>query len=172
MSDSAIAGTVLRRLLLLIACLAASRLSGQQADPSKAIVERTATAHPIHYFVSLPSGWNPQRTWPLLVVIPQLLAHPERIRAVAVVTPNFLGRCITPATRALTDAESQTPVRVFYGGNDPAWTSTSPLFVQSARFDSLARTRGFRNVSDSLIRSRGHGALAADVLGYFSTLLK
>ena len=260
---------LLRRLLLLTTCAVTARLTAQQPIGSIATVERKATAHPIHYFVSLPLGWNTQRTWPLLVVIPdaerefrktaiafaaarestpfvivvpmalggggtaqqhktdfdypdsvwsiadrvgsctfdedgltavlddvrrlyhteakifltgweagghvvvpQLLAHPERIRAVAIVTPNFLGRCITPATRRLTDAESLIPVRVFGGSDDPAWTSASPLFIQSARFDSLARTRGFRNVSDSLIRNRGHGALAADVLGYFSTLLK
>src|SRR5947207_14506998 len=106
------------------------------------------------------------------VVIPQLLRHPERIRAVAVVTPNFLGRCVTPATRKLTDAESQIPVRIFGGDKDPAWASTSPLFTQSARFDSLARTRGFRNVGDSLIKNRSHGALAGDVVEYFATLLK
>lgn len=259
----------LRYLLLVAICLTAGRLSAQHANASPGIIERTATTHPIHYFVSLPSGWNPQRTWPVLVVIPdaerefrntasafaaargstpfvivvpmilggggtaqqhkasfdysdsvwstadrvgycdfdeagltavlddvrrlyhtdskifltgweagghvvipQLLRHPERIRAVAVVTPNFQARCVTPATRSLTAAESAIPVRVFGGGNDPGWTTKSPLFVQSARFDSLARTRGFRNVSDSLIRNRGHGALAADVVGYFATLLK
>src|SRR5437764_3809403 len=258
---------ILRRLLLSITCVAAGRLTAQQPDAAQGIIERTATAHPIHYFVSLPAGWNSQRTWPVIVVIPdadrefrktaatfaaargstpfvivvpmifggggtaqqhktsfdypdsvwtiadkvgycgfdengltamlddvrrlyhtdskifltgweagghvvvpQLLAHPERIRAVAIVTPNFLGRCVTPATRRLTDAESMIPVRVFGGGSDPAWTSTSPLFIQSARFDSLARSRGFRSVSDSVIRNRGHGELAADVVGYFATL--
>jgi hypothetical protein len=92
--------------------------------------------------------------------------------AVVIVPPNVAGRCGTPATRPLTDVESQIPVRVFGGSSDPAWASTSPLVVQSARFDSLARTRGFRSVRDSVIRNRGHGALAADVVGYFSTLLK
>ncbi len=260
---------VLRRLLLSITLVTAGPLAAQQPDASQAILERSATSHPIHYFVSLPPGWNSQRTWPLLVVIPdadrefratagtfaaarrsapfvivvpmilggggtaqqhkrdfdypdsawsiadrvgscsfdedgmtavlvdvhrlyntdskifltgweagghvvipQLLAHPERMRAVVVVTPNFAGRCVTPATRSLTGAEARIPVRVFYGDKDPAWKSTSPLFVQSARFDSLARTRGFMSVSDSLIRNRGHGSLAADVIDYFATLLK
>jgi poly(3-hydroxybutyrate) depolymerase len=250
-------------------CAAAGRLAAQQSSASQTIVERTATAHPIHYFVSLPPEWNSNKTWPLLVVIPdadrefrktanafasargstpfvivvpmilggggtaqqhkasfdypdsvwsiadrvgycdfdeagltavlddvhrlyhadskffltgweagghvvipQLFAHPERLRAVAIVTPNFLGRCVTPATRRLTEAESQIPVRVFGGSSDPAWTTTSPLFTQSARFDSLAKARGFRGVTDSVIRNRGHGALAADVVGYFATLLK
>ena len=259
-----------RHLLLLTTCGAAIAVAagGQQTGPAQGIVERTATTHPIHYFVSLPAGWNSQRTWPVLivipdadrefrptastfaaargaapfvivvpmvlggggtaqqhktafdysdrvwsiadrvgfcdfdeaglsavlddvrrqyhtdskifltgweagghVVIPQLLRHPERMRAVVIVTPNFLGRCVTPATRSLTDAESRIPVRVFAGDKDPAWTTTSPLVTQSARFDTLARTRGFRNVSDLLIKNGGHGALAADVIGYFALLL-
>ena len=261
--------TILLRALLFCICLTAGQLSAQTADASKAVVERTASAHPIHYFVSLPSGWSPQRTWPVIVVvpdaerefrktaesfakargslpfvivvpmilggggtaqqhksdfdyadsawkiadrvgycdfdedgmtavldevqrlyhteskifltgweagghvvIPQLLRHPERVRGAVAVTPNFLGRCVTPATHTLTGAESTIPVRVFGGGSDPAWTSNSPLFTQSARFDSLARARGFKNVSDSVIQNRGHGSLATDVVNYFATLLK
>lgn len=261
--------TRLSGLVLLIACLSGGRLLAQQPGTPQRIIERTATAHPIHYFVSLPPGWNALRSWPVIVVIPdaerefrktaetfaaargstpfvivvpmilggggtaqqhktefdypdsvwgiadrvgscdfdeagltavlddvrrlyhtdskffltgweagghvvipQLLRHPERIRAVAVVTPNFQGRCVTPATRRLTDAESQIPVRVFGGDKDPAWASSSPLVTQSARFDSLAKARGFRSVSDSLIRNGGHGALAGDVVKYFATLLK
>ena len=259
---------VFRHLLLLTICAAASGLTAQQPNTSQAVVERTATTHPIHYFISLPPGWNAQRAWPVIVVIPdaerefrkaaatfaeargstpfiivvpmvlggggtaqqhksdfdypdsawrvadrvgycdfdedglaavlndvrrlyhtdsrifltgweagghvvipQVLRHPERMRAVAIVTPNFLGRCVVPSTRSLTDAESRIPVRVFGGDKDPAWASTSPLVTQSARFDSLAKTRGFRNVSDSLIKNGGHGALAADVVGYFASLL-
>jgi len=258
-----------QRLLLSITLVCAGPLTAQQTDAPQGIIERTASAHPIHYFVSLPTGWNAQRTWPVIVVIPdaerefrktaalfadargarpfvivvpmvlggggtaqqhktdfdypdstwrvadragycdfdedgltavlddvrrlyhtdsrifltgweagghvvvpQLLRHPERLRAAAIVTPNFLGRCVVPSTRSLTDAESRIPVRVFGGDKDPAWASTSPLVTQSARFDSLARARGFRSVSDSLIRNGGHGALAADVVGYFASLLQ
>ena len=256
-----------RRLLLLTICATAARLNAQ-ASPSTAVMERTASSYPIHYFVSVPQGWNSQRTWPVIVVIPdaerefrktaatfaaargstpfvivvpmvlggggtaqqhkndfdypdstwsvadragfcdfdeagltavlddvrrlyhtdskifltgweagghvvipQLLRHPERMRAFAVVTPNFQGRCVVPPTRNLTIAESQIPVRVFGGDKDPAWTSSSPLVSQSSRFDSLARARGFRNVSDSLIRNGGHGALATNVVGYFASLI-
>lgn len=52
------------------------------------------------------------------------------------------------------------------------WKRGNPLFDQSERFDSLARTRGFLSVSDSLIKNRGHGSLAADVIDYFGTFLK
>ena len=61
---------LLRPLLLVICCATGGHLVAQQAGPSQGIVERTATAHPIHYFVSLPQGWNAQRTWPVIVVIP------------------------------------------------------------------------------------------------------
>src|SRR6059058_2279494 len=61
---------ILRRLLLSITSVAAGRLTAQQPDAAQGITERTAMAHPIHYFVSLPPGWNPQRTWAVIVVIP------------------------------------------------------------------------------------------------------
>lgn len=245
----------------------AERLEGQ-AEGASAIVERTATLHPMRYFVSLPAGWNAQRTWPLVVVIPdafrefqetaqefsnargslpfvivvplvlsgggtaqqhktdfdysdsawrvaakagncrfdedglsavledvrtlyntesqffitgweagahvaiaQLFQHPERIRAVAVVTPNFIGRCVTPATRRLASAESVVPVRVLHGENDPTWTNGNPLFETWPRLDSAAKSRGFRNVRDSLVKNGGHGSLAVDALTYFRGFL-
>src|SRR5437762_6143981 len=59
-----------RRCLLLITCIAAARATAQQPGPPPGIIERAATVHPMHYFISLPPGWNAQRTWPVLVVIP------------------------------------------------------------------------------------------------------
>lgn len=105
------------------------------------------------------------------VAIAQLFQHPERIRAVAVVTPNFIGRCVTPPTRRLAETESVVPVRVLHGESDPAWTNGNPLFATWPRLDSAATSRGFRNVRDSLVRNRGHGPLAADALTYFAGLL-
>ena len=39
-----------------------------QGDPQ--IQTKTATTHPMQYFLSLPKGWNAARTWPVVVVIP------------------------------------------------------------------------------------------------------
>jgi pimeloyl-ACP methyl ester carboxylesterase len=36
----------------------------------EAITVHTASTHPMHYHVSLPSGWSAGREWPVLVVIP------------------------------------------------------------------------------------------------------
>src|ERR1700694_2887348 len=259
---------IARCLLALGVCATAERATAQAPDGATTVVERTATAHPMRYLVSLPSGWNAQRKWPLVVVITgadrefqktaktfsdvrgsmpfvivvpleltgggtaqqhktdfdypdaawaladrvgncsfdedgmtavladlrrlystasqlfitgweagghmiiaQLFQHPERVRAAVLVTPNFISRCITPAARPVTKTESLIPVEVFHGQNDTPWTSANPLFVQWTRFDSVARQRGFGGVRDSVIKNAGHGALAANVLSYFASLL-
>ena len=246
----------------------AGRLEAQAPSSAPTILERTARLHPMRYFLSLPEGWNPQRTWPVVVVVPdafrefqetakefsdargslpfvivvplvlsgggtaqqhktdfdysdsawslatkagncrfdedgltavlkevralyntdsqffitgweagahvaiaQLFQHPGRIRAVAVVTPNFIGRCVTPPTSGLADQESVIPVRVFHGENDPVWTKGNPLFATWPRLDSAARSRGFRNVRDTLVKNGGHGPLAAETLNYFGSFL-
>ncbi|MDP4265691.1 MAG: dienelactone hydrolase family protein [Bacteroidota bacterium] len=33
------------------------------------LVSRTATGHPMQYYVSLPSGWNKNKKWPVVVVV-------------------------------------------------------------------------------------------------------
>jgi len=60
------------RLLLVAGILVATRETEAQTriDGSPAILERTTTAHPMHYFVSLPSGWSAERRWPVLIVLP------------------------------------------------------------------------------------------------------
>src|SRR5437868_1322319 len=30
---------------------------------------KTASSHPIQYYVSLPKGWNGERTWPIVMII-------------------------------------------------------------------------------------------------------
>jgi poly(3-hydroxybutyrate) depolymerase len=48
-----------------------SLLTGACTPPSGTPPEhRTAEAHPIQYFVSLPAGWTKDRSWPVVVSIP------------------------------------------------------------------------------------------------------
>jgi dienelactone hydrolase len=104
------------------------------------------------------------------VVIAQLLAHPERLRGVAVVTPNYIGRCVPPEPPRVAATLAGLPARVLHGALDPAWVSGSPLYGQWFTLDTVARALGFTNLRDSLIPGQGHGSLAADVLRYFAAL--
>jgi dienelactone hydrolase len=238
--------------------------------PAHSIEARTAPSHPMHYLVSLPTGWDARRQWPLVVVIPdadrhfeeatrdfnaargnrpfvivtplvlggggtaqqhmgdfdygqevwariasdgnckfdedgltavlsdvrqrfhtddkiflagweagghvvlaQLLNHPERLRAVAVATPNFLGRCVTDPAPAHDAVTLGMPVRMFHGSLDAAATAQgTPLNSQWKRFDALARSRGFTDLRDVEAPNRGHGSLSEDVMAWFATLIK
>ena len=104
------------------------------------------------------------------VVLAQLAEHPERIRAVVAVTPNYQGRCVTAPRRA--PQASTIPIRVFHGSEDPSWAPGQPLYAQWFRIDSMTRALGLTNVADTLIAGRGHGALPADVLRFFARLLE
>lgn len=237
--------------------------------PARPIEARTAPAHPMHYLVSLPSGWDARRQWPVVVVIPdadrhfaeatrafsaargdrpfvivtplvlggggtaqqhmgdfdysqdvwariakdgnckfdedgltavlsdvrqrfhtddkvfmtgweagghvvlaQLLNHPERLRAVAVSTPNFLGRCLNDPVPAREGVNLGMPVRMFHGSLDTAAAQDTPLNSQWKRFDALARSRGYTDLREVEAPNRGHGSLSAEVMAWFATLIK
>lgn len=60
------------RLVPFLLAVATSSLAyGQESamSPRTAIVEQRVTARPMHYFVSLPEHWTPDRDWPVVVVI-------------------------------------------------------------------------------------------------------
>jgi len=48
--------------------LAATAVLGIQASAPQ-VQLKTASAHPMQYYLSLPDGWSPNRKWPTLVVI-------------------------------------------------------------------------------------------------------
>ena len=56
-----------------------------------AITAHQATAHPMRYHVSLPSGWSAKRTWPVVVVVPDA------------------GRAFVPNLQAFIDARGDRP---------------------------------------------------------------
>jgi len=53
-------------LRLLIPLAAALIVPGFASDPQGL---KTATTHPIQYYVSLPKGWSGDRTWPVVLII-------------------------------------------------------------------------------------------------------
>jgi hypothetical protein len=51
----------------LLAALALSPSSGQVSGTAPVL--KTATSHPIQYYLSLPENWTPKKRWPVVVVI-------------------------------------------------------------------------------------------------------
>ena len=56
-----------RRGLTVVALLCAAVCCAQ--DEMTRLQLKTASSHPIEYYLSLPQGWTPARKWPVVVVI-------------------------------------------------------------------------------------------------------
>ncbi len=53
-------------LSILVALLANSTVAAQQVETQQL---KTASTHPIQYYLSLPDGWSAARKWPVVVII-------------------------------------------------------------------------------------------------------
>ena len=107
------------------------------------------------------------------VVLAQLLNHPERLRGVAVATPNYAGRCVDDSPPAHDRAMLAMPVRMFHGSLDVSGAGRgTPLNSQWMRFDAVARSRGYTDLADVEAPNRGHGSLSAEVMAWIATLIK
>jgi poly(3-hydroxybutyrate) depolymerase len=95
-----------------------------------------------------------------------LFQHPERLRAVAPVSTNYLGRWMTPESFSASPARTQLPVRVFQSAQVP-----SPYFAQqTVNAIALAREHGYGNVSLTKV-DRPHGPLAEEVVRWFAEIV-
>jgi poly(3-hydroxybutyrate) depolymerase len=225
---------------------------------------RTAAGHVMKYTVSLPAGWTPGRTWPVVVVIPDatrdfagnlaafatagaampfilvaphvvtsggasgyrtapgyhytdadwaevdrlgefrfdedglaavvadvharfggddrvyltgweagghtvwalLLRHPERYRAVAPVSTNYLGRWLD--TQPVTRATATPPVKILFCGKGCVpENARQGWLTQTQAAISAAHARGFGEIPIEARDGKPHGPLAADVLAWF-----
>jgi dienelactone hydrolase len=115
------------------------------------------------YFVT---GWEAggHTVWAML------FQHPEALRAVALVSPNYRGRCLDNAPFSSSPQRIKLPVTVFGGESDAGWKPNQPLYTQSQEAIKIAREHGYENVSESVAPGKGHGPLAEEVLAYFYSL--
>ena len=65
MSDRDVVRSALRCCFLLaVSCMSATSVHASEAPQLK-----TASSHPIQYYLSLPEGWTTAKKWPVVVVI-------------------------------------------------------------------------------------------------------
>lgn len=94
-----------------------------------------------------------------------LFRHPERWRAVALATPNYLRRWMDAGFSRAPERAS-LPVQVFLAGTPPI-----PAFVKQAETAVReARTHGFEHVTVTLLEGVPHGSLPTQVLAFFQQL--
>lgn len=113
------------------------------------------------------TGWEAggHTVWALV------LRHPERYRAVAPVSTNYLGRWLDAAD--LGPSEAVKPqVRVFFCGIECGEHSAlQGLLTQTRAAIAAARARGFDDIPIDVRDGSPHGPLAADVVAWFTSQL-
>ena len=102
----------------------------------------------------------------------ETFAHPERLRAVAASSTNYMGRCVDDSLFSTSRARAGLPIRVFLPSADTA--SAAPRGVlyrecQTARV--LAQSHGYGNVRPAIVVGKPRGPLADDVMKFFASFL-
>jgi dienelactone hydrolase len=96
-----------------------------------------------------------------------LLTHPEWLAGVALSSPNFLGRGLSENQ---SDASVRAvPVRGFYGAMDKR---LMVLQHQWTLGRTMARQRGFRTLTRTIVRGAGHSPFSREVLSYFADVIR
>jgi len=93
--------------------------------------------------------------------------HPDQLRGVAPVTPNYLGRWMSEESFSSSTERARLPVRVFQSTHVP-----SPYIgQQAAHAVEIAKGHGFGDVSVVTV-DKAHGPLAEEVMQFFRELLR
>ena len=98
--------------------------------------------------------------------------HPDRLRAAALVSPNWRGRWIAEPDWSRSPARAALPVKVLFCDRSktevPAgWDA---WFGQSKEAMAAAQAHGFASLSLENLPGRAHGPLAGDVLAFFESV--
>jgi dienelactone hydrolase len=100
------------------------------------------------------------------------LLHPERLRAVAPVAGNYIGRCVEEDKISTHPARRALPIRGFVGANDAQFGPSGAVHAQWEAARKLALAHGFASIVETVVAGREHVPLPADVLAWFAELAR
>ncbi len=102
----------------------------------------------------------------------QALRHPERWRAVAPVTPNYLGRGVDSATVSRARDRATLPIQVFRCGAPTGDAARAVLFCDQQTALALrdSRERGFNSRAVRVVPGADHGPLPEPVFAWCDSL--
>lgn len=103
----------------------------------------------------------------------KVLLKPEQLRAAAIVSGNYDGRCITseaftPQFISTAAERVSLPVRGFMGASDGLLTLG---LAQQTTALNLAKANGFTNTSAELVQGYAHDPMPSVILAYFRGML-
>jgi poly(3-hydroxybutyrate) depolymerase len=99
------------------------------------------------------------------------LNHPEMLRASAPVAGNYRSRCVDENNISGNASRSNLPVMAFASDRDDSFGPRSALYSQWTAARDLAIKNGYENVSETIVKGKGHVPLPNEVMSYFFSLL-
>jgi len=98
--------------------------------------------------------------------------HPELLYATAPVAGNYRSRCMESNSFSNDASRIQLPIKNFTGSNDEDFGVNGRIYSQYLEAKNLAVLHGYKNISETVIRGKGHIPLPAEVLDYFNSIWK
>jgi len=99
-----------------------------------------------------------------------IFQHPETLRGAAPVTPNYQGRWMNDENFSTNRARANLPIKILQAGTGPALWPNPYFLRQLDDARKVAEEHGFGNISYAVAAGKPHGALADEVMEYFSSL--
>jgi poly(3-hydroxybutyrate) depolymerase len=96
--------------------------------------------------------------------------HPERLRASAPVSTNFLGRWLDEGAFSRSPERASLPVKVLFCGKSAAPKGWDFFMSQSKNALAAGEAHGFRGITFAEVPGRPHGPLADEVLAFFEAV--
>jgi poly(3-hydroxybutyrate) depolymerase len=96
--------------------------------------------------------------------------HPEMLAAAAPVAGNFRNRCLEDGSVSPHASREKLEVRGFVSDNDKDFGPASMLFSQWKDARTVAEKNGYKNISEAIVKGKGHVPLPDEVIAYFTEL--
>jgi poly(3-hydroxybutyrate) depolymerase len=98
--------------------------------------------------------------------------RPEFVKAAAPVAGNFRARCVDVNSISSNPVKSKIPINAFVGELDDAWGPSAMLYGQWVEAKNLALKNGYKEITETIIKGKGHEPMPSEVLAYFIKLSK
>lgn len=98
--------------------------------------------------------------------------HPELLYAAAPVAGNYRNRCIEADSFSNDASKIVLPIKNFTGSEDKDFGVNGRIYSQYLEAKNLALAHGYKNISETEVKGKGHVPLPGNVLDYFNTVWK
>lgn len=96
--------------------------------------------------------------------------HPELLYAMATVGGNYRSRCMDDNVFSTNPARANLAIRNFTGAEDNDFGVRGKLYDQYLQAKKLALEHGYKNITEQVIKGKGHVPLPDEVVAYFYSL--